>query len=115
MAGRKAVKAGEVKATAATAMYPPAVAGAWVAGPVIETASGRHGSGGAPFLREARCTFNFTGTGPPPAHPPIAAASTVVLSPQTTGRRRAWKVLRDGDSATDPYGNELRATVGGKP
>jgi hypothetical protein len=115
MAGRKAVKAGEVTATAGTTMYPPAVAGAWVAGPVIETASGRHGSGGVPFLREARCTFNFTGVGPPPAQPPLAASSTVVLAPRTTQRRRAWKVLRDGDSATDQYGNQLMATVRTKP
>jgi hypothetical protein len=115
VAGKKAVKTGEVTATAGTTMYSPAVKGSWLAGPVIPTSYSKLKSGGGAVLSEAKCTFSFTGTGPTPAEAPVSGTSTVTLSAQTTRLQKgASNVLVDGESKKDEYGNELKASAQGK-
>jgi hypothetical protein len=116
MAGKSAAKAGDIKATAGTTMYSPAVTGSWVAGPVQPvTGYAKLTTGGSQVVHEAKCTFSFTGTGPSPGNAPVSGTSTVTLSGKTTKLQKGKSnVIHDGDSEQDSYGNKLEAQASGK-
>lgn len=112
---KSAAKAGDVKATAGTTFYSPAVKGAWTAGPVQETTYSKLKSGAKQVVHKAECTFSFTGTGPTPAEAPVSGTSKVTLVAKTTKLQKGLSnVIVDGDSEKDSYGNELKASASGK-
>jgi hypothetical protein len=115
MAGKSVAKAGDIKATAGTTMFSPAVSGKWTAGPVTVTTYSKLKTGGSPVAHKAECTFSFTGTGPSPASAPVSGTSKVTLTAKTTRLQKGKSnVIVDGDSAQDSYGNKLETSASGK-
>lgn len=114
MAGKSAATSGEVKATAGTVFFSPAVKGSWTAGPVQETTYSKLKSGGGAVVHKAECTFSFSGTGPTPAEAPVATTKKLTLVAKTTLLQKGRSnVIVDGDTETDSWGNELKASASG--
>lgn len=71
--------------------------------------------GGSPVIYQASCTFSFSGT--TSSTPPVTVTGTdmVTLSPSTTKlQKNENNVLRDGDSITSIYGNEISISASHK-
>lgn len=101
---------GDVQATPGSTPFPPAVSGAWSAGTVQYTSYSNHTVQGDAVIWQALCTFNFSGTGPPPAAAPVAGVSAVTLTAKSEKYLPANKVLVNGDSIQDVYGNTLKVS-----
>jgi hypothetical protein len=97
---RPFTRPGEVRAVPGTVLFSGAVTGVWTAGAVAETRFRLLPFFFPALVRSARCTFAFSGFADS-GTTPIAASSTVTLS--------SWLALRRGDTASDFYGNTVRA------
>ena len=99
---------GDVTATAGTTMYSPATSGSWTAGSVTYTSYAKLNSGGAKVIHKAECTFSFSGS---TGNTAVTGQETVSLEAGSTLlQKEASKVLVDGDSKTDKYGNKLQVS-----
>lgn len=106
---------GDVKATAGVKFFEPATSGAWKADSVIHQTYSKLKVNGKPVIYEASCTFNFSGTAPNGATVTTAVPVTVMLSAQPTKLQKGAKhVLRDGDKASDIWGNKLEVSASNK-
>jgi hypothetical protein len=107
---------GDVIAIPGTTPYPPAVSGAWIPGPVTYSAYSKVKVNGRGVIYEAKCTFTFSGVGPPPASSPVSGTEDVTLSAGSTAVNDGQdSVLLDGDSETGNYGNQLQAIASANP
>jgi hypothetical protein len=107
---------GDVIAIPGTTFYPPAVSGAWVPGPVTYSSYSSVSVNGVSVIYEAKCTFTFTGVGPPPPSAPVSGTEDVTLSAGDTSVNGAQSsVLLDGDSETGTYGNQLQVVAPANP
>ena len=101
---------GDVKATAGAKFFEPATSGAWKADLVIHQTYSRLQVNGKPVIHKASCNFNFSGTAPNGAT--VTTAVPVTLSAQPTKLQKGAKhVLRDGDQASDIWGNKLEVSA----
>jgi hypothetical protein len=116
MAGKSAAKSGEVKAKKGTKFFDPAVKGNWTAPQMVdETTYPKLTSGGVPVLHKVEATFSFSGNGPPPSEAPVNTTTKVTLVGETTLLQKGLSnVIVDGDTETDSWGNELKASASGK-
>jgi hypothetical protein len=107
---------GDVIAIPGATPYPPAVSGAWIPGPVTYTSYSKVAVNSVGVIHEARCTFTFTGVGPPPANNPVSGTEDVTLSAGDTAVNGSQSsVLLDGDSETGSYGNQLQVIAPANP
>ena len=107
--GNSVAKASNVIATPGTIMFPGAEQGTWTPGPVATQPHTKITMGGSEHaLKQAQCTFTFSGVGPAPAKPTVNGAETVILTPQPTKLTSGGiGVLVHGDKQVGAYGNEL--------
>jgi len=97
---RPFTRSGEVRAVSGTGLYPGAVTGVWTAGAVAERRFRLLPFFFPVLVRSASCTFTFSGL-TDGGTAPIVASTTVTLS--------SWLALRRGDTASDSFGNTVRA------
>ena len=113
MTAKSVAVEGDVKATAGAKFFEPATSGAWTAASVIHQTYSKLKVNGKPVIYEASCTFNFSGTAPNGAT--VTTAVPVTLSAQPTKLQKGAKhVLRDGDQASDIWGNKLEVSTSNK-
>lgn len=107
---------GDVIPIPGTTPYPPAVSGAWIPGAVSYSSYDSVKSNGRAVIYEARCTFTFTGVGPPPPSNPVSGTEDVTLQAGSTSVNDSQSsVLLDGDSETGNYGNQLQVVAPANP
>jgi hypothetical protein len=102
---------GDVTATAGAGIPPTADAGIWTAGPVTLTSYDKLTVNGAKAVHQAQCTFSFNGTKGTTPPVTVTDSSTVTLTAAPTILEGSLSnVLRNGDSASDTFGNTVKAT-----
>jgi hypothetical protein len=102
---------GDVHATVGAGMFGSATSGSWTAGTVTEQTYTWLTVGGAAVVHAASCTFSFTGSD---GMNTVTGTSTVSLTAATTVLQHgSTNVLRNGDSASDTYGNTLAVQASG--
>lgn len=107
---------GDVNAIPGTIPYAPAVSGAWVQGPISYMSYAKLKVNGRNVIYEARCTFTFTGVGPPPTSAPVSGSENVTLSAASTAVNGGQSsVLLHGDSKIGTYGNQLQVIAPTNP
>jgi hypothetical protein len=109
MSPKRVATTGEVTATVSTTLVKPATTGVWAAGTIHETPHDKLKAAGSKALREAKCTFRFTGSDSSGAA--VAGTEDVTLSATATLlQKQHGGVLLDADNkAGDTYGNTLTA------
>jgi hypothetical protein len=87
---------------------PIADTGVWTGGTVTPTSYDKLTVNGAQVVYQAQCAFTFSGT---KSNNPVTFSSTVTLTAATTILQSGLSnVLRDGDSASDAYGNTVKTS-----
>ena len=101
MPGRPVAVEGTVVASSAGAsLPPPATAGTWTNPGVSETKVDHLKAGGKKVVRQATCTFSFSGTDS--SSNPVTASATATLTPgPTTLEGGGSPLLRNGDTVAD--------------
>jgi hypothetical protein len=104
---------GDVSATPGNTPYTGAESGSWTAGTITYQGYDPLTIGGTRVVREASCTFSFSGASSSGAT--ITGTETVTLSASATKLQGgSSNLLVDGDSEVGSYGNELLVQTGAK-
>jgi hypothetical protein len=94
-----------------TAPYQPSSTGVWSAGGVSYVSYAYLMVDGKKVISEASCGFSFSGKKDAPPNDPVATPGpqTLTLAPpqQTLLQKGDAQVLRNGDTASDQWGNTL--------
>lgn len=113
MAQKSVAVAADVSASGGTTPYSPAVSGTWTPGSVSCDSYAKLKTGSAATVWKASCDFSFTG--PDSNGVTVTGSSSVTLTASATKLQGGGtNVLRDGDQATDSYGNKLSVAASGK-
>jgi hypothetical protein len=114
MSKRVGVK-GDVQPTNGTTQPEKGTGGTWASGPIRYQTYAYLKVGGTPAIYEASCTFTWNGmlkADPSKAHSPEYSTVTLTATTKLT-QKGSKKVLVDGDSAQDEYGNKLQVSAAG--
>jgi hypothetical protein len=111
VAGPAVATEGDVVVTVGTVPYQPNSTGVWSAGGVSYISYAYLMVDGKKVISEASCGFSFSGAKNAPPYDPVATPGpqTLKLTPpqQTLLQKGDAQVLRNGDTASDQWGNTL--------
>jgi hypothetical protein len=111
MAGVAVATEGDVVVTVGTVPYQLNSSGTWIAGSVSYVSYAYLTVDGKKVVSEASCGFSFSGKEDAEPHKPVVTPGpqTLKLAPpqQTLLQKGDAQVLRNGDTASDQWGNTL--------
>jgi hypothetical protein len=110
MASKAVATAADVSATAGTVPVTGST-GTWTAGAIQVTTCDAVRTGGQ-IIREASCTFSYSGTTTSTPSSPVTATEDVKLTAATTVLTCGQPVLVDGDKKVGAHGNQLKVASG---
>lgn len=103
-------KVGEIIPTPGSILYSPAVSGAWLPGAIVPTVHDMITITGVNAVKKAECTFTFIGADSNGV-PVVGTEKVVLMATSTKLTGGGTGVLKNGDTETGTYGNELKVVT----